>query len=127
MTANAGHAAVRAEGVWKVFNEGQQNEVTALQDVSLEVGEGEFVSLIGPSGCGKSTLLRVIADLTHATRGELTVAGLTPAQAREEQKYGMAFQQASLLPSALPAFARVSLNAGLHHAEPARRAPVRGT
>ena len=96
MTANAGHAAVRAEGVWKVFNEGQQNEVTALQDVSLEVGEGEFVSLIGPSGCGKSTLLRVIADLTHATRGELTVAGLTPAQAREEQKYGMAFQQAAL-------------------------------
>ena len=96
MTANTGHPAVHASGVWKVFNEGQPNEVTALQDVSLEVAEGEFVSLIGPSGCGKSTLLRVIADLTHATRGELSVAGLTPAQAREEQKYGMAFQQAAL-------------------------------
>lgn len=89
-------AAVRATGVWKVFNEGQPNEVTALSDVSLEVGPGEFVSLIGPSGCGKSTLLRVIADLTSATRGSVEVAGLPAAQAREQQRYGMAFQQAAL-------------------------------
>ena len=67
-----------------------------MQDVTLDVAEGEFVSLIGPSGCGKSTLLRVIADLTHATRGDMQVAGLSAAQARQEQKYGMAFQQAAL-------------------------------
>ncbi len=88
--------AVDAAGVWKIFNEGQPNEVTALQDVDLTVTTGEFISLIGPSGCGKSTLLRVIADLTVATRGEMKVAGVTPHEAREKQLYGMAFQQAAL-------------------------------
>ena len=88
--------AVRAQGVWKVFNEGLPNEVTALQDIALDVATGEFISLIGPSGCGKSTLLRVIADLTDATRGTLEVAGMTPHQARQDQRYGIAFQQAAL-------------------------------
>ena len=58
-TTHGPAAAVRAEGVWKVFNEGLPNEVTALQDIHLSVETGEFISLIGPSGCGKSTLLRV--------------------------------------------------------------------
>ena len=88
--------AVEANGVWKVFNQGQSNEVTALQDVHLTVSTGEFISLIGPSGCGKSTLLRVIADLTDATRGDIRVAGVTPHEAREKQLYGIAFQQAAL-------------------------------
>ena len=88
--------AVRAEGVWKVFNPGLANEVTALQEIDLTVGRGEFISLIGPSGCGKSTLLRVIADLTHATSGTIEVAGMSAAKAREDQRYGMAFQQAAL-------------------------------
>lgn len=96
VTPTTGQPAVQAVGVWKVFNEGLPNEVTALQDVSLSVREGEFVSLIGPSGCGKSTLLRVIADLTDATRGEVHVAGLPAAEARRQQRYGMAFQQAAL-------------------------------
>jgi NitT/TauT family transport system ATP-binding protein len=82
--------------VWKIFNEGLANEVTALQDIDLSVGTGEFISLIGPSGCGKSTLLRVIADLTDATRGDLTVAGVSPQDARKQQLYGIAFQQAAL-------------------------------
>ena len=93
---SAGGAAVRAEGIWKVFNPGLANEVTALQDIHLTVGTGEFVSLIGPSGCGKSTLLRVIADLTDATQGSLEVAGMPAHQARQEQRYGIAFQQAAL-------------------------------
>jgi NitT/TauT family transport system ATP-binding protein len=89
--------AVHAEGVWKIFNEGAANEVTALSDVSLDVAKGEFVSLIGPSGCGKSTLLRVIADLIPATRGSVQVAGVSPHEAREQHRYGIAFQQAALL------------------------------
>ena len=89
--------AVHAEDIWKIFNEGASNEVIALSDVNIDVAEGEFVSLIGPSGCGKSTLLRVIADLIPPTRGTVTVAGLTPQQARERHQYGMAFQQAALL------------------------------
>ena len=94
-TATTEHA-VHADGIWKIFNEGQPNEVTALQDVHLTVESGEFISLIGPSGCGKSTLLRVIADLTDATKGDMRVAGHTPHEAREQQLYGMAFQQAAL-------------------------------
>ena len=94
--ATTSSLAVEASGIWKIFNEGAANEVAALQDVSLTVGAGEFVSLIGPSGCGKSTLLRVIADLTQPTKGDIKVAGLPAPQARQEQRYGMAFQQAAL-------------------------------
>ena len=88
--------AVHAEGIWKIFNEGESGEITALQDINLTVSDGEFVSLIGPSGCGKSTLLRVIADLTDATRGTMAVAGVSPQEARNKQLFGMAFQQAAL-------------------------------
>ena len=94
--SNSVNTAVDVEGVWKIFNQGLPNEVVALQDVGLQVGQGEFISLIGPSGCGKSTLLRVIADLTDPTQGSVTVAGLPAHQAREQQRYGIAFQQAAL-------------------------------
>jgi NitT/TauT family transport system ATP-binding protein len=48
---------------------------TVLRDVSLDVAEGEFISLIGPSGCGKSTLLEIVAGLQSATRGRVLVDG----------------------------------------------------
>ncbi|MEV6300292.1 ABC transporter ATP-binding protein [Actinoplanes sp. NPDC051861] len=88
--------AVVVENVTKIFNRGRADEVTALENVDLTVGDGEFVSLIGPSGCGKSTLLRLVADLIPPTTGTISVAGRPAAQARREQEYGIAFQQAGL-------------------------------
>jgi NitT/TauT family transport system ATP-binding protein len=90
--------AVVANNVGKIFPGKKGADVTALEDITLTVAQGEFVSLIGPSGCGKSTLMRLIADLDQPTSGELTVFGKSPQQARLDQDYGIAFQQAGLLP-----------------------------
>jgi NitT/TauT family transport system ATP-binding protein len=89
--------AVKVAGVTKVFT-GTTGNVTALDDVSVSVAPGEFVSLIGPSGCGKSTLLRLVADLDSPTTGAVTVFGRTAEQARLAHEYGIAFQQSGLLP-----------------------------
>jgi NitT/TauT family transport system ATP-binding protein len=89
-------SAVVVQGVSKVFNRGRPNQVDALVDIDLTVEPAEFVSLIGPSGCGKSTLLRLIADLIAPTTGSVTVNGKDAHQARVDQEYGMAFQQAGL-------------------------------
>jgi NitT/TauT family transport system ATP-binding protein len=86
-------AVVRLDGVTKTFPQGN---VTALQDIDLELATGEFVSLIGPSGCGKSTLLRVIGDLIQPTRGSVTVNGKSASQARKDGDYGIVFQDAVL-------------------------------
>jgi NitT/TauT family transport system ATP-binding protein len=67
-----------------------------LDRISLDVGAGEFVSLIGPSGCGKSTLLRLVSALSPVTSGALSVAGTTPEQARAHLAF--VFQEATLLP-----------------------------
>jgi NitT/TauT family transport system ATP-binding protein len=84
---------VTARGISKTFGKGG---VTALQDIDLEVGRGEFVSLIGPSGCGKSTLLRVVGDLVEPSTGEILVNGKTAHRARLDRDYGIVFQAAVL-------------------------------
>lgn len=89
--------AVSAAGVGKTFAT-KSGDVIALTGVDLTVTAGEFVSLIGPSGCGKSTLLRLIADLDSASSGKLEIFGKPARQARIDQDYGIAFQQAGLLP-----------------------------
>jgi NitT/TauT family transport system ATP-binding protein len=86
-------AVVSAKGVSKTFGKGG---VTALQDIHLDVGAGEFVSLIGPSGCGKSTLLRLIGDLVSPSSGEILVNGKTAHRARLDRDYGIVFQAAVL-------------------------------
>ena len=93
-----GEVAVEIVDVGKVFAARRGAGVTALEQVNLRVGAGEFVSLIGPSGCGKSTLLRLIADLDAPSSGTVSVFGKTARQARLDQDYGIAFQQAGLLP-----------------------------
>ncbi|MBL8132022.1 MAG: ABC transporter ATP-binding protein [Anaerolineae bacterium] len=80
----------------KTFRGADGVEVHALENISLDIPEGEFVSLIGPSGCGKSTLLRMIADLIQPTGGQLTINGKTPQQARKDREYGFVFQSATL-------------------------------
>lgn len=105
-------AAVEVRGVNKQFQT-TSGLVHALEAIDLSVAAGEFVSLIGPSGCGKSTLMRLIADLDAPTSGELTVFGKTATQARLDQDYGIAFQQAGLLPWRTVA-ANVALPLELH-------------
>jgi NitT/TauT family transport system ATP-binding protein len=90
--------AVELLGVRKVFPGSRgRADVPALLDIDLAVPPGDFVTFIGPSGCGKSTLLRLVADLTEPTAGIVRVNGKTARQARLDQDYGIAFQQAGLM------------------------------
>ena len=77
---------------------GGQEPVTALADVSFEIGDREFVAFVGPSGCGKSTLLRIVAGLLEPTSGSVTVRGKTPAEARRDVEFGFVFQSPVLFP-----------------------------
>lgn len=74
-------------------------QIEALQDVSLTVKDGEFVTLIGPSGCGKTTLLRIAAGLETPSGGEVKVNGDTPRNACRQHQIGVAFQRPALLAS----------------------------
>jgi NitT/TauT family transport system ATP-binding protein len=60
--------------------------------VSLEIKQGEFVSMVGPSGCGKTTLLRTVADLQQPSSGSISVRGQSPREIRLQKKYGFVFQ-----------------------------------
>ncbi len=88
-------AKIILDGVTKVFG----NDVIAVNDVSLEIGDGEFMVLVGPSGCGKSTILRILAGLEDVTAGEITigerqVTDLDP----KDRDVAMVFQNYALYP-----------------------------
>jgi ABC-type sugar transport system ATPase subunit len=77
----------------------QYGSVPAVQDLSLAIGEGEFVVLLGPSGCGKSTLLKLIAGLEDATNGEIYIGGRLANYLRPgERDVAMVFQNYALYP-----------------------------
>ncbi|MDD3407760.1 MAG: ATP-binding cassette domain-containing protein, partial [Methanomicrobium sp.] len=63
------------ENMKKVFSEGEDDEVVALEDVNLEISDEEFICLVGPSGCGKTTLLRIIAGLDAPSFGSALLLG----------------------------------------------------
>jgi NitT/TauT family transport system ATP-binding protein len=88
--AGAGNA-LELRGVTKSFGKGRSRTV-ALQDATMDMAEGEFVSIVGPSGCGKSTLLRIVADLIKPTAGTVMVNGKPAGKARQDRDYGIVFQ-----------------------------------
>ncbi len=90
-------ASIEVRNVSKVFQL-PETSLTALEDLSFEVGDREFVALIGPSGCGKSTVLRLIADILQPTSGEILIHGVPPAEARRQQLYSFVFQDPVMLP-----------------------------
>jgi NitT/TauT family transport system ATP-binding protein len=89
--------AIRLHGVTKGFRR-RDEYVPALENVDLEIDEGQFVAVIGPSGCGKSTLLRLVAGLTAPDAGTVAVAGRSPDEARRAKWFGLVPQTPALLP-----------------------------
>ena len=70
-----GRPFVRIEAVTKIFETLSGDSLTAVRDISFDIGVGEFISIVGPSGCGKSTLLRIVAGLLAPSKGLVAVGG----------------------------------------------------
>ncbi|MCB0073667.1 MAG: ABC transporter ATP-binding protein, partial [Caldilineaceae bacterium] len=87
---------LRVDHVWKTFVTSRGQDVVALEDLSLTVGENEFVSLVGPSGCGKSTLLMMAAGLEETTAGEMFIGDRAIDGPGPDR--GMVFQSYTLFP-----------------------------
>src|SRR5919199_1301012 len=92
-------AKVSVRNVYKIYRGEKGRDVTAVRDVSLEIGDREFVVLVGPSGCGKSTTLRMIAGLEEISRGEIYIADrLVNHVPPKDRDIAMVFQNYALYP-----------------------------
>ncbi len=87
---------LRVEGATKVY-ESKSGSVHALEDLSLDVKEGELITILGPSGCGKTTLLWAMSGLHALSGGRITLDG-AEVDGPRPQEIGMIFQEANLLP-----------------------------
>jgi macrolide transport system ATP-binding/permease protein len=97
---------LRLDAVSREFGGRDEGHVTALRDVSLEIGPGEFVAIIGPSGCGKTTMLSLMGGLDRPTTGTVYGAGLPLGELPERQladyrlqRVSTVFQTFNLIPS----------------------------
>jgi cell division transport system ATP-binding protein len=96
---------IRLENVTKTFRRGRDGEVTALDDVTVEVTKGEFVFIVGPSGSGKSTLMRLLTREQRPDSGEVWVAGKNLRRLRSwkipllRREIGYVYQDFKLLPT----------------------------
>src|SRR5919109_826329 len=88
-------AGVILDGVTKIFG----TDVVAVDDLSLEIRDGEFMVLVGPSGCGKSTILRLLAGLEDVTAGEILIDDIQVTdRSPKERDIAMVFQNYALYP-----------------------------
>ena len=99
-------SVLEAKEVSKIYCKGKENEVTALNQVSLAVESGEFISIMGPSGSGKSTLLNIIGGIDGADEGSITIEGERLEDMTEKKlsmyrrkHLGYIFQMYNLIPN----------------------------
>ncbi|MGR9047324.1 ABC transporter ATP-binding protein [Halobacillus faecis] len=86
-------AKISIKDLTKVFYK-KESRVTALEGISLDIADGEFVCLVGPSGCGKTTLLRILADLEKPSGGSFSIA----KSKKERPLQSMVFQERGVIP-----------------------------
>ncbi|MDA1000512.1 MAG: ABC transporter ATP-binding protein [bacterium] len=88
-------SVIVCQGLTKIYDTLEGGQVNALEDIDLNIYEGEFISVVGPSGCGKSTLLKIFAGILDKSEGEVTLRG-TPIEG-PRRDIGVVFQDAVLL------------------------------
>ncbi len=92
-------ATVTLKNVFKIYQGDKGRDVTAVHDISFEVGDREFVVLVGPSGCGKSTTLRMVAGLEEISKGDIHIDGRRVNDVPpKDRDIAMVFQNYALYP-----------------------------
>lgn len=122
---------IKLENVTKIYAQGQENQVNALDGVDLEIDQGEFIAIIGTSGSGKSTMMNILGCLDVPTSGEYVLDGVPVGERSPKEldllrsrRIGFIFQGYNLIPS-LNVWQNVALPLtyqGVHADERRRRA-----
>ena len=118
---------IRLEDVYKIYGEGEENQVNALDGVTMEISQGEFVAVIGTSGSGKSTMMNLLGCLDVPTRGEYYLDGISIRRRTQKElsdirsrRIAFIFQGYNLIPS-LNVWQNVALPMAYQRVPPAQR------